>query len=88
MRLKQVRALFTAAVLISIPSDLGVYFLQQEVRRRFGQPCSHVKMRVKAIRGGASGGTIASLLNVAREAAADPAFEERTSQSLLALSAG
>ena len=56
----------------SIPSDMGVCFLQQEARRRFGQPCSHVKMRVKAIRGGASGGTIASLLNVAKEAAADP----------------
>lgn len=58
----------------SIPSDIGVHFLQQEARRRFGQPCSHVKMRVKAIRGGASGGTIASLLNVAKEAAADPAL--------------
>jgi len=55
----------------SIPSDMGVALLQQEARRRFGQPCSHVKMRVKAIRGGASGGTIASLLNVAKEAAAD-----------------
>jgi short subunit dehydrogenase-like uncharacterized protein len=57
----------------SVPSDMGLFFLQEEARRRFGQPCSHVKMRVKAIRGGASGGTIASLLNVAREAAADPA---------------
>ena len=58
----------------SIPSDMGVHFLQQEARHRFGQPCSHVKMRVKAILGGASGGTIASLLNVAREAAANPAL--------------
>ncbi len=56
----------------SVPSDMGVAFLQEEGRRRFGQPCSHVKMRVKAIRGGASGGTIASLLNVAKEAAANP----------------
>ncbi len=56
----------------SIPSDMGVFFLQQEAQRRFGQPFSYVKMRVKAIRGGASGGTIASLLNVANEAAADP----------------
>ena len=56
----------------SIPSDMGVYFLQQEARSRFGQPCSQVKMRVKAIRGGASGGTIASLLNVAKDAAASP----------------
>ena len=56
----------------SIPSDMGVYFLQQKARRRLGQPCSHVKMRVKAIRGGASGGTIASMFNMAKEAAADP----------------
>lgn len=58
----------------SIPSDLGVWFLQQEARRRFGQPCEQVKMRVRAMRGGFSGGTVASLLNVVREAAADPAL--------------
>jgi short subunit dehydrogenase-like uncharacterized protein len=56
----------------SIPSDMGVTFLQEEARRRFGLPCSHVKMRVKAIQGGASGGTIASILNVAKEVAASP----------------
>ncbi len=53
----------------SIPSDLGVYFLQQESRRRFGRPCSRVKMRVKAMRGGASGGTMASALNAIKEVA-------------------
>ena len=58
----------------SIPSDMGVTFLQQEAQHRFGQPCSHVKMRVKAIRGGASGGTVASLLNVAKDVAASPAL--------------
>jgi len=56
----------------SIPSDLGVYFLQQESRRRFGRPCTRVKMRVKAMRGSASGGTIASAVNAIKEAAADP----------------
>jgi short subunit dehydrogenase-like uncharacterized protein len=56
----------------SIPSDLGVLFLQREAVRRFGQPCPRVKMRVKAMRGGVSGGTVASILNVVREAAADP----------------
>jgi short subunit dehydrogenase-like uncharacterized protein len=30
----------------SIPSDIGVYYLQQEAQRRFGEPCSQVKMRV------------------------------------------
>ncbi|PWF48515.1 saccharopine dehydrogenase family protein [Massilia glaciei] len=57
----------------SIPSDLGVRFLQREARQRFGQPCTSVKMRVKAMAGTVSGGTCASLVNIAREAAADPA---------------
>ena len=56
----------------SIPSDLGVHFLQREARARFGQPCSRVKMRVKAMSGGFSGGTVASALNAFKEAAADP----------------
>jgi short subunit dehydrogenase-like uncharacterized protein len=58
----------------SIPSDLGVHFLQREARRRFGRPCFHVKMRVKAIRGGVSGGTIASMLNAAKDIAANSAL--------------
>jgi short subunit dehydrogenase-like uncharacterized protein len=53
----------------SIPSDMGVYFLEREARRRFGRPCSEVKMRVKAIRGGVSGGTVASMLNAVKEVA-------------------
>jgi short subunit dehydrogenase-like uncharacterized protein len=56
----------------SIPSDLGVHFLQRQAIERFGRPCSRVKMRVKAIRGGISGGTVASALNAFKEAAADP----------------
>ena len=55
----------------SIPSDIGVYFLQQQARQRFGQYCSTVTMRVKAAKGGASGGTIASMLNLVKEAATD-----------------
>jgi short subunit dehydrogenase-like uncharacterized protein len=58
----------------SIPSDLGVFFLQQESSRRFGAACTRVAMRVRALRGGVSGGTVASLLNVVREARADPAL--------------
>ena len=60
----------------SIPSDLGVYFLQQQAQQRFGQYCSGVKMRVKAAKGGASGGTIASMLNVAKEMASDAALRK------------
>jgi short subunit dehydrogenase-like uncharacterized protein len=60
----------------SIPSDLGVYFLQQQAMKRFGQPCTQVKMRVKAMRGGFSGGTVASVLNLVKEASANPALRK------------
>lgn len=58
----------------SIPSDLGVHFLQQKALERFGSPCARVKMRVRVLRGGLSGGTVASMMNVAREVARDPAL--------------
>lgn len=58
----------------SIPSDLGVKFLQETALQRFGSYCRQVKMRVKASKGGASGGTIASGINLYREAAKDPAL--------------
>jgi short subunit dehydrogenase-like uncharacterized protein len=58
----------------SIPSDLGVFFLQQQAKERFGQPCTRIKMRVKALAGAASGGTVASLMNVVKEAANDAAL--------------
>ncbi len=58
----------------SIPSDLGVHFLQRESLKRLGKPCASVKMRVRAMRGGFSGGTVASLMNVVKETAADPAL--------------
>ena len=60
----------------SIPSDLGVYFLQRESMRRLGQPCTRVKMRVRAMRGGFSGGTAASLMNAIKEASSDPALRK------------
>lgn len=56
----------------SIPSDLGVAFLQRHCQERFGKPARRVKMRLGAARGGLSGGTTASLMNVIREASADP----------------
>lgn len=58
----------------SVPSDLGVWFLQQRAEERFDAPCSAVAMRVASMRGGASGGTIASMMNLVEEAAADPAL--------------
>jgi short subunit dehydrogenase-like uncharacterized protein len=56
----------------SIPFDLGVQFLQRHARERFGEPCARIKMRVKAARGGLSGGTVASMLNVLEQARRNP----------------
>lgn len=55
----------------SIPSDLGVHFLQQEAIKDFGQTCDKINMRVVKMKGGASGGTIASIINMVKEAASD-----------------
>ncbi len=51
----------------SIPSDMGVWFIQQQSVERFGEYCVRIGMRLAGARGGASGGTIASLLNVVAE---------------------
>lgn len=56
----------------SIPSDIGVKFLQDQAQLQFGCYCDQVKLRVKVLKGGASGGTIASGLNLYKEAAKDP----------------
>jgi len=51
----------------SIPSDVGVYHIQREAKKRFGAPCNKVSMRIKNMRGGASGGTAATAINIAKE---------------------
>lgn len=56
----------------SIPSDLGVHFLQRQALERFGRPCTRVKMRVKAARGGFSGGSVATLMNIVKEVSTNP----------------
>ena len=55
----------------SIPSDIGVAFLQREAASQFGAPCESVTLIVRAIRGGASGGTYASMLNAVVSARED-----------------
>jgi len=44
----------------SIPSDLGVYFVEKRATEAFGAPAPRVRGRVRRIRGGPSGGTLAS----------------------------
>lgn len=60
----------------SIPSDLGVWFTQREAEARLGGPCTRIAMRVEALKGGASGGTIASMVNVMEEVARDPSLRK------------
>ena len=55
----------------SIPSDMGVYFIQKEVKSRTGVVAQKIKMRVAAISGGISGGTYASLSRVLEDAQKD-----------------
>lgn len=48
----------------SVPSDLGVRVLQETAIATFGRPAREVEMAVGPIRGGVSGGTIASAANM------------------------
>jgi short subunit dehydrogenase-like uncharacterized protein len=52
----------------SIPSELGVRLLQDVAIREHGRPATEVEMAVGPIRGGISGGTIASALNMLAKA--------------------
>lgn len=63
----------------SIPSDLGVYFLQRQAQLEFESNCSQVLMRVKKMKGAASGGTVASMMNLLKEAT----FDSELRKSLL-----
>ncbi|HNC02090.1 MAG TPA: saccharopine dehydrogenase NADP-binding domain-containing protein, partial [Agitococcus sp.] len=60
----------------SIPSDLGTFYLQQQAQQRLGQTCSQVKFRVKAIRGGFSGGTVASMMELFSEISKNPSLRK------------
>jgi short subunit dehydrogenase-like uncharacterized protein len=55
----------------SIPLDLGNQFLQNESKTRFNEGASEVKMAVHKMKGGGSGGTIASGINMIKEASKD-----------------
>lgn len=60
----------------SVPSDMGVWALQQEAVRRWNVPAREVAMRVKHLKGSVSGGTVASLLHALGRAKADPAIRK------------
>ena len=58
----------------SIPSDMGVYFLQKEIHQQYGVYATHIKTLVKAAKGGLSGGTFASMIAQINQAKADRSF--------------
>lgn len=60
----------------SIPFDIGTWYLQQAMMERHGVAASRVKTRVGRTRGGASGGTIASMLNMLEEMQHDPSIRQ------------
>ncbi|NCF18313.1 MAG: saccharopine dehydrogenase [Haliea sp.] len=60
----------------SIPSDLGTWFLQQQMLARHGVPAMRVKARVGRNRGAASGGTIASMMHLMEQARKDPSIRK------------
>lgn len=56
----------------SIPFDLGVFFLQEEAQKLFGEPLSRVRGRVRSMQGVWSGGTLASFRATMAAAAKNP----------------
>ena len=44
----------------SIPFDLGVWFVEEEAKKKFGAYAPRVRGRVRGLKGGLSGGTLAS----------------------------
>ncbi|RZJ12743.1 MAG: saccharopine dehydrogenase [Rubrivivax sp.] len=58
----------------SIPFDLGVVYLQAEAQARFGEPLPEVRGRVARVKGGASGGTLASMMETFTALRREPAL--------------
>jgi short subunit dehydrogenase-like uncharacterized protein len=60
----------------SVPFDLGVHFLQQAAKQKFGATLPRVKGRVRAMKGSFSGGTLASFKATMKAAARTPGLVE------------
>ena len=67
----------------SIPSDVGTHFLQGHAVKTTGEICETVEFGVEAAKGEFSGGTVASLINVMKEAAADPSLRKKLADPYL-----
>ncbi len=60
----------------SIPSDMGVYFLQRQMQAMYGVAARHIKYRAKSFSGGFSGGTVYSMINMLEEVQKEPALQQ------------
>ena len=58
----------------SVPFDLGTWYLQNAMIKKHKVPASAIKTRIGRFSGAASGGTIASMLNMMVEAGEDPSI--------------
>jgi len=67
----------------SLPSDLGTHFLQSQAEQVTGSSCETVEFGVEAAKGEFSGGTVASLINVLKEAQADPSLRKKLADPYL-----
>ncbi|MGB0853623.1 MAG: saccharopine dehydrogenase family protein [Pikeienuella sp.] len=61
----------------SVPFDMGVYYLQEQAKAKFGAPLTDVKGRVRGMRGTFSGGTAASGMMTMKAAQGDPEVMNR-----------
>ena len=67
----------------SIPSDLGVFFTQKQAEAKFDSACNVIHMRVKAAKGGLSGGTIASMATIFEEVGQDKSRRKQVANPYL-----
>ncbi|WP_371396705.1 trans-acting enoyl reductase family protein [Fretibacter rubidus] len=56
----------------SVPFDMGVYYLQEHAKDKFGVPCATVRGRVRKMKGTFSGGTAASFMETMKRAGREP----------------
>lgn len=61
----------------SLPSDLGVLFTQKCAQQEYGEYCDTINMRVKAAKGGLSGGTVGSMATIFEQVAKDPSLRKK-----------
>ena len=72
----------------SVPFDMGAWYVQQVMFERHGVYAQQVKGRVGRNRGAASGGTIASILNMMDEAKKDPDVRRQVADPYVLYPAG